>query len=148
MNDLEATVRAVQQSGTAVKAEYEDKLVKQAEMHHVQLDKQAEAHQVQLGLVQQRVDDAHNALENARSTVKSLEEEVSTSRQELLVARDEIQLAKLPSPAHKEAIDSLNAEIMALREEKTELVLRARSIDSRYRTGDLVRFSMTGLLES
>ncbi|KAI0773452.1 hypothetical protein BC629DRAFT_1528565 [Irpex lacteus] len=104
---------AVQQSGTAVKAEYEDKLVKQAEMHHLNWTNRRKR-------IKCTCDDAHNALENARSTVKSLEEEVSTSRQELL-----------------EAIDSLNAEIMALREEKTELVLRARSIDSRYRTGDL-----------
>ncbi|KAI0091997.1 hypothetical protein BDY19DRAFT_573185 [Irpex rosettiformis] len=137
MNDLEATVRATQHNVSAVKGDYEDKLAKQVEGHSIQLEKQAEAHRVQLDLVQQRVEDAHKTIEDARSKVKSLEEELSFSRQELSAVRDDLQQAKLPSPAHKEAIDALSSEIMALREEKTEMVLRARSIDSRYRTGDL-----------
>ncbi|KAI0702888.1 hypothetical protein BC835DRAFT_23609 [Cytidiella melzeri] len=129
LSDLEACVRAAQDSGMMAKAEYEDKLARQQEEYLKQLD-----------LEQQRIGDAHNALEDARAMVKSLEEQVTASRQELSELRDELRDAKIPSPAHKEAIDALTSQITALREEKTELVLRARSIDSRYRTGDLVRF--------
>lgn len=143
MSSLEAATREASRTGTAVKAEYEDKLAVQVEVHRAELEKQAEAHRMQLDLVQLRVEDAHKTLEDARSTVKSLEEEVSASRQELSAVRGELQQAKLPSPAHKEAIDTLNSEITALREENTELVLRARSIDSRYRTGNLVRCALS-----
>lgn len=124
---LEGSMKAAQDSRIQMEAEYEGKLTKQEEAHCMQLD-----------LARQRNEDAHKALEDARAAVKSLEEQVSAGRQEVLILRDELREAKLPSAAHKEAIDTLTMQITAFREEKTELVLRARSIDSRYRTGDLV----------
>jgi peptidoglycan hydrolase CwlO-like protein len=127
LTTLEGYLRAAQDSRIQLEAEYEGKLNKHEEVHSMQLD-----------LAQQRNEDAHKALEDARATVKSLEEQVSTHRQEALTLRDELREAKLPSAAHTEAIDTLTAQITAFREEKTELILRARSIDSRYRTGDLV----------
>ncbi|KAI0347245.1 hypothetical protein BDW22DRAFT_510605 [Trametopsis cervina] len=126
VTDLEVAMRVAHESGTALKAEYEDKLTRQEEAHRLQLE-----------LGQHRIEDAQRALEDTRSTIKSLEEQASVSRDDITALRNELREAKLPSPAHKEAIDALTSQTSALRQENTELVLRARSIDARYRTGDL-----------
>lgn len=120
-------MRAMQEAGSSVKAQYEDKLVAQEEMF-----------QIQLASGQQRIDDAQKALEDTRSMLKGLEEQVAAGRQDIVALKEELREAKLPSPARKEAIDALQAETAALRTDNTELVLRARSIDARYRVGDLV----------
>ena len=125
--DLEAAVRATQEAGSAAKAQYEEKLAAQQDMHRIQLDSG-----------QQRIDDAQRALEDARSTMKGLEEQIAANRQDMVGLKEELRAAKLPSPVHKEALDALQAQNTALRENNTELVLRARAIDARYRTGDLV----------
>lgn len=110
-----------------IKADYDERIVKLEDAHRVQLE-----------LSEKRVDEVHVALEDARTVAKSHEEQVASSKQETLTLREELREARLPSPAHKETLDALTAQITALRLENTELVLRARSIDSRYRTGDLV----------
>lgn len=127
LSDLEATVRATEETGSAMKAQYEDKLASLEEVHRIQLDSG-----------QQRIDDAQKAFEDARLTMKGLEEQIAASRQDMAALKEELREAKLPSPAHKESLDALQAEITALRADNTELVLRARSIDARYRTGNLV----------
>lgn len=102
------------------------------------------AHRVQMDLAEKRVNDLHAALEDARVTVKNNEELLASSKQDILALREELRDARLPSPAHKEAVDALGAQIAALRLENTELMLRARSIGSRYRARDLVCFKLCG----
>lgn len=125
--DLEATMRVIQEAGSAVRVQYEEKLSTQEEVYRLQL-----------ASGQQRVDDSQKALEDARLRIKGLEQQVETSKQDITALREELREAKLPSPVHKEALDALAAELTALRADNTELVLRARTIDARYRTGDLV----------
>lgn len=104
----------------------------------MRMAKQDDSNRVQLELAERRVSDVQSALDDARASLRSLEEQIASAKQEMLDLRDELREARLPDPGYKEAVDALTAQITALRLENTELVLRARSIDARYRTGDLV----------
>ena len=127
IEDLEASARLQREELIAIKSDYEGWVAKEGESHRLQLE-----------LAEKRVDEMHIALEDARATVRGHEEQVASAKQEMQTLREELREAMRPSPVHKEAVDALTAQITALRLENTELVLRARSIDSRYRTGDLV----------
>lgn len=126
--DLEFSARTAQETGSSMKAQYEDKLATQEDAHRIQLES-----------AQQRIDDAQKALADVRATIRGQEEQIAASRKDITALKEELREARLPSPAHKEAVDALQIEITALRVNNTELILRARSIDARYRTGDLVR---------
>ncbi|EKM59216.1 uncharacterized protein PHACADRAFT_169695 [Phanerochaete carnosa HHB-10118-sp] len=126
VNDLEGTVRAQREEITTIKADYDGRVAKQEDNSRVQLE-----------LAEKRIGDVQSALDQARASVKSFEEQIASGKQEIFTLRQELREARLPDPAHKDAIDTLTGQISALRLENTELVLRARSIDARYRTGDL-----------
>ncbi len=107
------------------------------------LSKLMENHSMQLGLEQGRVHDMQKVLEDTRTVLKTLEDQFASGKAEMSILREELKAARLPSPAHQEAVDALGAQISALRLENTALVLRTRSIDTRYRVGDLVRTWVT-----
>lgn len=130
IENLEGAARLQREEMIAIKAGYDERL-----------GEQVEAHRAQACLEEKRFDDAQRALEDGRAVMKSLEDQLSSSKQDILTLREELREGKLPSPAHKEAVDALSAQITALRLDNTELVLRARTIDARYRAGDLVRIS-------
>lgn len=107
------------------------------------LNKLTENHSMQLGLEQGLVRDMQKVLEDTRTVLKTLEDQLASGKAEMSTLREELKAARLPSPAHREAVDALGAQISALRLENTTLVLRTRSIDTRYRVGDLVRTWLT-----
>ena len=129
LGDLETSALLHREELATAKADYNERIAKLEDARGVQLE-----------LAEKRVSDAHAALQDARAAIKNNEEQVAFAKQEILTLREELREARLPSPAHKEAVDALTAQITALRLENTELVLRARSIDSRYRAGDLVSY--------
>ncbi|THG95481.1 hypothetical protein EW026_g6184 [Hermanssonia centrifuga] len=126
INDLEETMRLQRETVIADKAHEDDKL-----------SKLMENHSMQLGLEQGRVHDMQKVLEDTRTVLKTLEDQFASGKAEMSILREELKAARLPSPAHQEAVDALGAQISALRLENTALVLRTRSIDTRYRVGDL-----------
>ena len=127
IKDLEVAAQLQEQAASALETEY---LTKQEEQETTLRN--------QLALVTGRADDIKSALEEARATCEGLEAQVAAEKKLVTLLQEELREAKLPSSAHQEAVDTLNAQIMALRSENTDLVLRARNIDARYKTGDLV----------
>ncbi|GJE84222.1 hypothetical protein PsYK624_002980 [Phanerochaete sordida] len=126
VQELEAAVHAHREELITIRADYDGRVKKQENNNRMHLE-----------LAEKRAGDLQSALDESRASVKSLEEQIASGKQEILAVRDELRDARLPDPAHKEALDALASQVTALRLENTELVLRARSIDARYRTGDL-----------
>lgn len=127
INDLEDAARLQDQATAVMKAEYDAKLQEQQTAFHGQLAQEAS-----------RVDDIGKALGEAHATREGLEAQVVTEKNLVALLQEELREAKLPSSAHQEVVDVLNAQILALRSENTNLMLRARNIDARCKAGDLV----------
>lgn len=127
INDLEDAARLQDQATAVMKAEYDAKLLEQETAFHRQLAQETS-----------RVDDIGKALGEAHATREGLEAQVVTEKNLVALLQEELREAKLPSSAHQEVVDTLNAQIVALRSENTELMLRARNIDARCKAGDLV----------
>ena len=127
IKSLEDEAQLQQQTASVLKTEY-----------HAKLEEQETTFRNQLTLATGRADDIKSALEEAQATCEGLEAQMTAEKKLVTLLQEELREAKLPSSTHQEAVNTLNAQIMALRSENTDLVLRARNIDARYKTGDLV----------
>lgn len=131
IRDFEEATHLQEQATIAIKVEYEAKLRQQDKNHQSQLVSESE-----------RTNSAQTALADMQVTVNSLEVQLASGKDEIASLKDELKQAKLPSPAHQETVDVLNAQIAALRSENTDILLRTRNIDTRWRAGDLVRLKL------
>ncbi|KAJ3554635.1 hypothetical protein NM688_g3003 [Phlebia brevispora] len=126
INDLEDVARQQDQAMASMKAEYDARLCEQEDTLHRQL-----------AAVTERANDTQKALEEVRAVLTASEAQLLSKKEAMTTLQEQLREAKSPSTAHQEAVDTLNAQIMALRSENASLTSRARDIDERYKAGDL-----------
>lgn len=126
--DLQQAAVAAQEGYNNMRADYEARLLKQEESYGVQIK-----------LSDKRAEDSQKLLDETRATCRSLQDQASNTSQELARLRDDLQKEKMCSIQQKESSDTVGAQLMSLKQENAELVLRAKSLQARYKRGDLVR---------
>ncbi|PCH41085.1 hypothetical protein WOLCODRAFT_70599, partial [Wolfiporia cocos MD-104 SS10] len=96
---LELQTRRLEGDAAILKGDYETKLGDQQQSHQALLDSE-----------RKRADRAESELQSSRVLVQSLRDQLSSLTTEMQNVREQLDVAKMPSPAHIEEISSLKVE--------------------------------------
>lgn len=128
MNAMQETLRRQEASARALQEEHSDRLKQQETMAAARLEAEA-----------QRSGQLVRDLEEARTRFQCAEECIKRQEEELRDLRDQLQVARLPSPETDAELRTLRTRVTTLEAAEMKSTLRAKTIDARYRVGDLVR---------
>lgn len=131
MEVMQEALRREEASSRAMQEEQSGRLRQQESMSVARLEAEAK-----------RSEQLTRDLEEARTRTNSAEERIKGLDEELRDLRDQLQVARLPSPETEADLRTLRSRVATLEAAEMKSTLRAKTIDSRYRVGDLVRCSI------
>ncbi|RDX55571.1 hypothetical protein OH76DRAFT_1452530 [Lentinus brumalis] len=126
MEVMQEALRREEASSRAMQEEQSGRLRQQESMSVARLEAEAK-----------RSAQLTRDLEEARSRTNSAEERIKGLDEELRDLRDQLQVARLPSPETEADLRTLRSRVATLEAAEMKSTLRAKTIDSRYRVGDL-----------
>ncbi|TFK91494.1 hypothetical protein K466DRAFT_643900 [Polyporus arcularius HHB13444] len=126
MEVMQEALRREEASSRAMQEEQSGRLRQQESMSVARLEAEAK-----------RSEQLTRDLEEARTRTNSAEERIKGLDEELRDLRDQLQVARLPSPETEADLRTLRSRVATLEAAEMKSTLRAKTIDSRYRVGDL-----------
>ncbi|KAI0719599.1 hypothetical protein C8T65DRAFT_716396 [Cerioporus squamosus] len=126
MEVMQEALRREEASSRAMQEEQSDRLRQQESMSAARLEAEVK-----------RSEQLVRDCEEARTRFSSSEERIKGLEEELRQLRDQLQVARLPSPETEAELRSLRTRVATLEAAEMKSTLRAKTIDARYRVGDL-----------